>query len=42
LIGDDWPSIPLVDGRQRFARLKPIMAEQKLPAYELQAVRQSK
>jgi len=39
LIGDDWPSIPLVDGRQRFARLQPIMAEQKLPAYELQAVR---
>ncbi|MEW5958810.1 MAG: diphosphate--fructose-6-phosphate 1-phosphotransferase [Chloroflexota bacterium] len=39
LIGDDWPSLPLVDGRQRFARLKPIMAGQKLPAYELQAVR---
>jgi len=42
LIGDNWPSIPLVDGRQRFAQLKPIMAEQKLPAYELQAVRMSK
>ena len=42
LIGDSWPTIPLVDGRQRFARLKPIMAEQKLPAYELQAVRQAK
>ncbi len=42
LIGDSWPSIPLVDGRQRFAQLKPIMAEQKLPAYELQAVRQAK
>jgi len=39
LIGDGWPSIPLVNGRQRFAQLKPIMAEQKLPAYELQAVR---
>jgi 6-phosphofructokinase 1 len=39
LIGDNWPSIPLVDGRQRFAQLKPIMAEQKLPAYELQALR---
>ncbi len=42
LIGDDWPSIPLVNGRQRFARLKPIMAELKLPAYELQTVRQAK
>jgi 6-phosphofructokinase 1 len=39
LIGDDWPSIPLVNGRQRFARLKPIMAGKKLPAYELQAGR---
>jgi 6-phosphofructokinase 1 len=39
LIGDGWPSIPLVNGRQRFAQLKLIMAEQKLPAYELQAVR---
>jgi 6-phosphofructokinase 1 len=39
LIGEGWPSIPLVDGRQRFAQLKPIMAEQKLPAYELQAAR---
>ena len=38
LIGDGWPSIPLVDGRQRFARIKPIMASKKLPAYELQAL----
>jgi 6-phosphofructokinase 1 len=37
LIGDSWPSIPLVDGRQRFARIQPIMAEQVLPAYTLQA-----
>ena len=37
LIGDGWPSIPMVDGRQRFARIKPVMAEQKLPAYEPQA-----
>jgi len=41
LIGDGWPSLPLVDGRQRFAQLKPLMAGQKLPAYELQAVRQA-
>jgi 6-phosphofructokinase 1 len=37
LIGDGWPSIPMVEGRQRFAQLKPIMAGQKLPAYEPQA-----
>ncbi len=42
LIGDGWPSIPLVNGRQRFAQLKPIMAEQKLPAYELEPSRQAK
>lgn len=39
LIGDDWPSVPLVDGRQRFARLKPIFAEKKLPAYTMQGYR---
>ncbi|QDU60543.1 6-phosphofructokinase [Planctomycetes bacterium Pan216] len=39
LIGDDMVSIPMVDGRQRLARLKPIFAEQKLPKYELQALR---
>jgi 6-phosphofructokinase 1 len=35
LIGDAWPAIPLVDGRQRFARLRPIFAEKVLPAYPL-------
>jgi ATP-dependent phosphofructokinase / diphosphate-dependent phosphofructokinase len=39
LIGDHWPSIPLIDGLQRFARLQPIMAGQKLPAYQLEAFR---
>jgi hypothetical protein len=39
LIGDHWPAIPLVDGRQRFARLQPIFAERKLPAYLPQANR---
>jgi hypothetical protein len=39
LIGDDWPAIPLVDGRQRFARLRPIFAEKKLPEYVPQAYR---
>lgn len=39
LIGDDWVSVPLIDGRIRFARLKPIFADQKLPAYVPQADR---
>jgi 6-phosphofructokinase len=39
LIGDEWPSIPLIDGRQRFARLKPVFAEKKLPEYVPQAHR---
>jgi 6-phosphofructokinase 1 len=39
LIGDHWPTIPLVDGRQRFARLKKIFASQKLPSYVPQAYR---
>ena len=39
LIGDDWPAIPLVDGRQRFAHLQPIFAEKKLSAYVPQAYR---
>lgn len=37
LIGDNWPTIPLVNGLQRFARLERIMADQKLPAYIPQA-----
>ncbi len=39
LVGEDWPSVPLVNGRQRFARFKPIFAEKKLPEYTLQAHR---
>ncbi len=39
LIGENWPSIPLMNGRQRFARLEMIFAEQKLPAYQPQAYR---
>ncbi len=39
LIGDSWPAIPLVDGRQRFARLQPIFAETKLASYVPQANR---
>ncbi len=39
LVGEDWPSIPLVNGLQRFARLRPAFAERKLPAYTPQAYR---
>ena len=39
LIGEGWPSIPLIDGLQRFARIEPIMAAQALPAYVPQAYR---
>ena len=41
LIGDDWPSVPLVGGLQRFARLKMVFAEKRLPAYVSQAYRVS-
>jgi 6-phosphofructokinase len=37
LIGDVWPAIPLINGRQRFARLKPVFAEPRLPSYQPQA-----
>lgn len=39
LIGEDWPSVPLADGLQRFARFEPIFAEQKLEEYVPQAYR---
>ena len=39
LIGDDWPSVPLVGGLQRFARFEPTFAEKRLPEYILQAYR---
>jgi 6-phosphofructokinase 1 len=33
LIGSDWPSVPLIAGRQRFTRLDLNLVEQKLPSY---------
>jgi 6-phosphofructokinase 1 len=39
LIGDDWPSVPLVGGLQRFARFRPVFAEKKLPKYVPQTLR---
>lgn len=39
LIGDHWPTVPLVNGRQRFARLQKVFASPKLPSYVPQAYR---
>jgi 6-phosphofructokinase 1 len=39
LIGQDWPSVPMVGGIQRFARLKPTYAQKKLPPYVLEGHR---
>ena len=39
LIGEDWPSVPVINGRQRLARMKPLFAEKKLPSYVLEALR---
>jgi 6-phosphofructokinase 1 len=33
LIGEDWPSVPMINGRQRFARLEMKFAEKKLSKY---------
>jgi 6-phosphofructokinase 1 len=40
LIGEDMISLPLINGRQRLARLSPIYADQKLPRYVPQADRE--
>ena len=39
LIGDNWVSVPIIDGRIRLAQLKPIHADQKLDSYVPQADR---
>ncbi|NLD71137.1 MAG: diphosphate--fructose-6-phosphate 1-phosphotransferase [Chloroflexi bacterium] len=39
LIGEGWPSIPMVDGLQRFTRFEPLFAEQKLIKYVPQGLR---
>jgi 6-phosphofructokinase 1 len=33
LIGEDWVSIPIINGRQRFTRFKPVFADKKLKGY---------
>jgi 6-phosphofructokinase len=37
LVGEDWPSVPMINGRQRFARFEMKFAEKKLPEYKLEA-----
>jgi ATP-dependent phosphofructokinase / diphosphate-dependent phosphofructokinase len=37
LIGEDWPSVPLINGRQRFARFEMKFAGKKLAEYILEA-----
>ncbi|MEC9091208.1 MAG: 6-phosphofructokinase, partial [Planctomycetota bacterium] len=39
LVGEGMVSLPMIDGRQRLARLKPSYADQKLEAYVPQADR---
>jgi 6-phosphofructokinase len=39
LLGNDWPSVPLIGGRVRLTRFEPIFAPQKLSPYKPQADR---
>ncbi len=39
LIGEDWVSVPLINGIQRFTNFKPIFADIKLPGYVPEAHR---
>jgi len=39
LIGEDWPSVPVINGRQRLCRFEPIFADKQLPPYTLEALR---
>jgi 6-phosphofructokinase 1 len=39
LIGEGWPDVPLIDGRQRFARLEPVFVARRLASYVPQALR---
>jgi ATP-dependent phosphofructokinase / diphosphate-dependent phosphofructokinase len=37
LIGEDWPSVPLINGRQRFSQFEMKFAAKKLVDYQLEA-----
>lgn len=34
LIGEDYVTVPMINGLMRFTRFKPLYAEKKLPAYQ--------
>jgi 6-phosphofructokinase 1 len=36
LIGEDWPSVPVINGRQRFSRFEMKFAAKKLAEYKLE------
>ncbi len=38
LIGEDWVSVPVINGIQRFARFKKVFADKKLPDYTPEAI----
>ncbi len=40
LIGTEWVTVPQENGRQRFARLRPVFAEKKCPAYQPESYRE--
>ncbi len=40
LIGEDWPSVPMINGRQRFAQFEMKFADKKLADYQPEAYRQ--
>ncbi len=37
LIGEDWVSVPVINGRQRFTKFRPVFAERKLTSYQPEA-----
>lgn len=40
LIGEDWPSVPMINGRQRFSRFEMKFADKKLADYQPEAYKQ--
>lgn len=38
LLGEDWVSVPMVNGIQRFTRFQPVFADKKLKDYQLEAM----
>jgi 6-phosphofructokinase 1 len=37
LIGEDWVSVPIINGIQRFTKFEKVFADQKLPVYTPEA-----